>query len=418
MRNILRLALVLALAIPILSYSTFTPGASGDRVRTYTRDIEFDYVTWILDALALKTSQAALSPDRYLTQARQRQTVLEYIQLTRQQAGLVAQVTSIYANPDITDSKQASRELRQRLAGVTARLEEITPLTETILQSQISAVVASLGLTAGGQPVPPIWYHGTPLPLALIISPRKVIHSDADISLKADMNVDQMESLEGQISEDLNVSALVVPIGGVGVYPTMVMRSSDLNWLASTISHEWTHNYLTLHPLGLSYEKSPELRTMNETTANISGNEIGAEVIRRYYPEFAPPPREENPGTTSLANNPVAVVKPRFSFNAQMHAIRVHVDQLLAAGKVTEAEQYMDEGRRIFLDNGYVVRKINQAYFAFYGAYADTPVGAAGEDPVGPAVVSLRQRSSSLLDFLNRISVMTSYEELKKALNQ
>ena len=255
---------------------------------------------------------------------------------------------------------------------MTARLEKITPLAESILQAQISNVIASMGLTAGGQPVPPVWYHGTPLPLALVISPRGFIHSDADISLKADMNIDQMETLEEQISQDLNVSALVVPVGGIGVYPTMVMRTSDLNWLASTISHEWTHNYLTLRPLGLSYDISPELRTMNETTANISGIEIGAEVIRRYYPEFAPPPAVEDATSENSSNKPVVIAKPQFSFNSQMHTIRVRVDQLLTEGKIAEAENYMDDSRRIFLDHGYVVRKINQAYFAFYGAYADS----------------------------------------------
>ncbi len=84
-----------------------------------------------------------------------------------------------------------------------------------------------------------------------------------------------------------------------------------------------------------------------------------------------------------------------------MHTTRVHVDELLAAGKITEAETYMDQRRQVFWDNGYPIRKLNQAYFAFYGAYADVPGGAAGEDPVGPAVRALRapeQFSGCLLE--------------------
>jgi hypothetical protein len=76
----------------------------------------------------------------------------------------------------------------------------------------------------------------------------------------------------------------------------------------------------------------------------------------------------------------------------------------------------MDQSRRTFLDNGYVVRKINQAYFAFYGAYADEPSGPAGVDPVGPAVRTLRQQSASLVDFLERISRMTSFQQLEAAI--
>ena len=68
---------------------------------------------------------------------------------------------------------------------------------------------------------------------------------------------------------------------------------------------------------------------------------------------------------------------------------------------------------RCFWDNGYQIRRLNQAYFAFHGAYADAPVGAAGRDPVGPAVRRLRAEADTLAEFLNRISWLTSFEELK-----
>lgn len=74
------------------------------------------------------------------------------------------------------------------------------------------------------------------------------------------------------------------------------------------------------------------------------------------------------------------------------------------------------ELRRQFLwDNGYRIRKLNQAYFAFYGAYADSPGGAAGSDPVGEAVRQLRAQSTSLKDFLNTMSWMSTFEDLQKA---
>jgi hypothetical protein len=101
-----------------------------------------------------------------------------------------------------------------------------------------------------------------------------------------------------------------------------------------------------------------------------------------------------------------------------MHETRVNADALLAEGKIEEAEAYMEERRLVFLRNGYLLRKINQAYFAFYGAYADTPGGAAGEDPVGPAVRALRAQSDSLADFINSMAWMWSFEQLQAALNQ
>jgi hypothetical protein len=99
-----------------------------------------------------------------------------------------------------------------------------------------------------------------------------------------------------------------------------------------------------------------------------------------------------------------------------MHETRVTADQMLAEGKIEEAETYMELRRQVFWENGYLLRKLNQAYFAFHGAYADVPGGAAGQDPVGPAVRALREQSDSLADFINTISWMTSFEQLQQAI--
>jgi hypothetical protein len=158
---------------------------------------------------------------------------------------------------------------------------------------------------------------------------------------------------------------------------------------------------------------------MNETTASIAGDEIGALVVQRFYPErlTASP---LIPGLVSVPTNhpnPADLPRPPFDFRAQMHETRTTTDALLAEGKIEEAEAYMEERRLVFLQNGYLLRKINQAYFAFHGAYADSPGGAAGEDPVGPAVRTLREQSESLADFVNTISWMWKFEQLQKAVN-
>jgi hypothetical protein len=150
---------------------------------------------------------------------------------------------------------------------------------------------------------------------------------------------------------------------------------------------------------------------MNETTASISGSEISVLVLKKYYPELAV---EYNIQNVSL---PFSPPQATFDFNNEMHITRVQVDALLAQGKVTEAEAYMEQRRQFFWDNGYAIRKLNQAYFAFYGAYANVPGGAAGEDPVGPAVRALRAKSASLTDFLNKISQMSSFQQLQAAVS-
>jgi len=397
--------------VVLLGSSSMPPGDTYDRARAFTRSIEFDYVSWTLEALGIKTGQIALGTIDYLSPDKQHQVATDYLDLVAQIQRSEDQLNDIYANPKISDPQSTSTSLRDQLQALYKRRGLLQPVAEAVVQEQVSEVAASLGLTLGGQPVPPVLFHSTPLPLALIISPRDKIRQVADISLLPDLSVDQQAALEERVDKALNVSSLVVPVGGVGLYPTMVQQTTNLNWLFEVVAHEWTHNFLTLRPLGISYMNSSQLRTMNETTASIAGKEIGQAVIERYYPELIPPEPAPGDANASVQQPPA----PVFDFNAEMRATRVNVDKMLAEGKIDQAEQYMEARRVFFWDNGYHIRKLNQAYFAFYGAYADQPGGAAGEDPVGAAVRALRSESSDLATFLNRISWMWSFKQLQQA---
>lgn len=411
----------LALCLVILTASTLPPAEQKDRVRAFTRPYEFDYVGWTVDALLVKLGQSALDAPRMLDQAEQKQAVLSYIDLVRQMDQVEFEIEKIYADPAITDKAEALTPWQAQLAKLRERNSRLGPIAEQVMQGQVSAILNDLGLNLGGQTLPPTLYHVTPLPYALIISPREVIRQESNISLLPDLTMEQMVALENQVESHLGYSALVVPIGGVGVYPTMVMSTSNLNWLAEVVAHEWIHNYLTLRPLGWNYETTPQLRTMNETTASLAGKEIGEALIRRFYPEAAPKPtpKPTQPPPGEKTPPPGTPQPPEFDFNREMRITRVTADQLLAEGKIEEAEAYMEARRQVFWENGYLIRKLNQAYFAFHGAYADVPGGgSAGSDPVGPAVVALRERSASLAEFLDRISWMTSFEALQAALTE
>ena len=419
-----QISLTFALTLIVLASSTLTPAEPKDGARRFTRSMEFDYVGWTVDALALKLGQTALTAPHYLTDGQQKGLIQDYLKLVGEIEQVEYEIEKIYADPKISAKPGALAPWQEKLADQRAQRSQLGPLAEEVIQRQISEVLADYGLAVGGQPLPPVLYHITPLPYALIISPRDVIRQDNNISLDPDLTLDQMVELEKKVETLPNVSALVSPIGGVGVYPTMVMSTTDLPWLLDTVAHEWTHNYLTLRPLGVNYLTTGELRTMNETTANIVGGEVGKELLRRYYPEYLPKP-EPTPAPTatpSVKPSPTppgptpTPLAPSFSFNKEMHTTRVTVDALLKDGKIDEAEVYMESRRKFFLDNGYLIRRLNQAYFAFHGAYADSPGGgAAGADPVGPAVQALRARSQSLAEFLNRIAWMTSFAELKAA---
>lgn len=415
--RVLETLIFFIICIAFLGYSTPPITDKVENIRAFTRNIEFDYINWTFDAALLKIQAASVGIPFTLDPETQKQTVIDYLHFTQLSLEQEHQLEQLYADANILDKETASASLRAEIASTHARQSRLGPIAEAVIQNQVSLILEEQGLTTGGQPVPSVLYHSTPLPMALIVSPRDRIEQTANISVETYLTVDEQAALESRVDEGINVSSLVVPIGGVGVYPTMVMRSTDMRWILEVVAHEWTHNYLTLRPLGLLYDGSPELRTMNETTASIAGNEIGTRVLQRFYPELV---AALNP-TSNLIEfpndhpNPRDLPRPTFDFREEMHETRVTVDDLLANGKIGEAESYMESRRLVFLQHGYLLRKINQAYFAFYGAYADVPGGAAGEDPVGPAVRALRSQSTSLADFINRISWMTTFEELKEA---
>ncbi len=405
-----QLLLILILSI-LLTTSVIPLDNPTEQARRFTRRYEFDYITWTVDAIEQKTGQWRLNSSQRLTENVQSQAVLRYFELIGQLERVQSQIEVVFADPGVEDPDTAAAELLKQQDDLQQALTTLAPLTESILQEQVSQVLVDYGIGFLSQSIPPVLFHSTPLPKALIVSPRDTIKQEVNISLLSDLSLEEIVELEDQVAASMDSSVLVVDVGGIGVYPTMVQRTSDLRWTVDTIAHEWTHNYLTLHPLGLNYETTPELRTMNETTASIVGTEISNAVLARYYPELS-----ARSGSVRKTAN-YAPAQDSFNFQREMHLTRIMVDQMLAEGKIEEAEQYMEQRRIIFAQHGYMIRKLNQAYFAFHGAYADVPEGAAGEDPVGPAVRAFRSQSESLGEFLKQIARMNSFTQLQDAVD-
>ncbi|HEY47773.1 MAG TPA: hypothetical protein G4O14_13450 [Anaerolineae bacterium] len=391
--------------------ATFQRRDSISQIRRYTRSIEYDYFNWTLDALFIKLEQYSLGTAAYLPEADRHDLVLTYFDKVREARRIESRLHEILADPNLKDPEIIAAPIIVERDDVWKTLSELEPIVETVLQEQVATVLSELGVHLLGTPFPPVAFHFTKPPMALIISPREVIRQDANISLTADLALEDQIKLESDVEASLNLSSLVVPVGGIGVYPTMIQESSSLAWLTETIVHEWVHNYLTLRPLGMNYFASPELRTMNETAANLLGKEISRMVLEQYYPAFVPPPPVETPST-----HPPTTEPPPFDFRAEMRETRVTVDDLLAKGEIERAESYMEAQRLVFWENGYQIRRLNQAYFAFYGAYADVPGGPAGEDPVGAAVRELWARIGSPIQFLRKIAWMNEYQDLLDAL--
>ncbi len=393
--------------------ATWLPRSIPERAAFLVAGDQFDFSRWTVDAMGRKVLQSALGPQDFLPAPARTAIVEDYIALEGQAEQLQEDVRAIFSNPNVSDPMRASQTQRAQLARIQSRQGQLRPHVEAVLEEQVASLIAEEGFALGGQVLPPVSFHFSAIPLALILSPRNEIREIASIQMSPSLPLEAQIALEQKVEPRLEVSALVVPLGGIGTYPTMIQETTSLSWIAETIAHEWTHNYLAFAPLGASYDASPEARTMNETVASIVGREVGARVIRRFYPQLAPPPM---PASAPPPAAPAPAV-PAFDFRSAMRETRVTVDALLAEGKIGEAESYMEARRRVFVAHGYNLRRINQAYFAFYGAYADQP-GERGEDPVGPAVEQLRAASPSLGSFLRTAAGLTSLAELRELLSR
>ncbi|MFA7406885.1 MAG: hypothetical protein WCY93_03470 [Anaerolineaceae bacterium] len=415
-RRYIRIFILVVLMAAVLGGSAVPAGGLTFLVRAFTRPIEFDFSTWTLEAIGAKLASWGLSLERFLTPQAQSALVLDHLARVQRVNELNAEMVAIYTNPRFTNPDQASQSVREELNTELERLNSTASLAEAVLQTQLMAVIQESSLHFLGQVSPPSLYRVNDVPQSLVISPRTEIRQILDISLTPSISVDQKDQLESIILTKLDHSALVVPIGGIGSYPTMVMQSSDLVWMTEVVAHEWVHNFLTLRPLGINYFTSDVLRTINETTATLAGQELGRMILEKYYPDHLPPPvqAQVQPAPSETVSQP-----DEFNYQTEMRLTRVETDRLLAEGDVEGAEAYMEARRQVFWENGYPIRKLNQAYFAFYGAYsADPEGGAAGEDPVGPAVQALRAQYDQLADFLNAISWVTSFDDLLKLLGR
>jgi hypothetical protein len=408
-----KLALLLGVLLLSLTVDVPPPADMETRVNRELAGEQFDFVGWEVEALWGKLTYSLIAPQRYLSEPDRHDILLDYLELVAETQHVEWEIYRVYADPEVNAPDVAAADLRDQLAELRAAIEARQPLVEAILEEQVACTLAEEGFGVLGQEVPPVGAHFTPLPLLLIISPRDHIESIFTLGLRHGLDVAWQEAIEEQVDASHGVSSLVTRIGGLSAYPAMLLESDSLEWVVEVTAHEWTHHYLAPRPLGWSYEAIPEARVINETVATIMGTEIGRRMIARYYPEHLPPePAPEEPEEETLSSEP-----PEFDFRAEMRKTRIWVDKLLAEGKIEEAEAYMEERRQMFVDQGYYIRKLNQAYFAFHGAYAAEP-GAAGEDPIGPAVWELQARSPNLYTFVARAAGVTTLAELEALLEE
>ena len=403
-----RRAIGLAIITVLLAISALTAGAVAadefdDRLEEITREFHFDFVNWEINTLHEELGKAiGGAPDISKLSTDE---VIEYFENALAIRGLEAEIAAITAGTRQGDGDLKGNELEQLRRDNAAIVDSV----ERTIEAQIREALDELGITSPlvkytGRSVkfPPVNFTIARPPHLLVISPRDRIESTREIAFLPEMTVQQMEQIEAEVDK-LGVSSLVVRLGGIATYPNFVTNTGSLQFVINTACEEWLHQYLTFTPLGFRYvldlagiKRDYEIATMNETVAGMVSKEIGEKIFERYY-------------ATDEGGNSTPPEPPSFDFNKEMREIRIAVDNYLAAGEIRQAEEFMEERRQYLYDNGYIIRKLNQAYFAFHGAYADAPTSVSA---IGAELRELRDRSSSLKEFLEITTTMTSRDDL------
>ena len=376
----------------------------NSRLKSITEPYRFSIMQWELQALPELFSSDESSDSN------KTDTVTEYFTAVQRIANLKAVINASNAGNNVRGDLAS---LKAELARLQQQNLALADVVEGIIEIQLREVLARQGILNPLDRYLELQFGFPPLKFELeepyhllVVSPRDRIDSIREIMLRQGLSTEEMENIEAEVDQ-LDVSSLVVELGGFAAYPSFVSNKGDLHFTIDAAAEEWLHQYLAFTPLGFQYildltgiRPNYELVTMNETLVGIVSEEIGATVYEKYYGQQG---EDATPQETDAD----------FDFNREMRGIRKAVDVYLAQGEVEQAEVFMTAKRQYLADNGYYIRKLNQAYFAFHGAYADSPTSIS---PIGVEMKQLREQSDSLADFLETAAAMSSRQDLKDSI--
>ncbi len=291
------------------------------------------------------------------------------------------------------------------LRELLAQKRKLQPEAEESVEAEISAALSQLGLESRiGLIWPPVDVRFGEPPTLLVVSPRDKIDMTGAVFLDPDIEPFERDEVERRVFDEVNYAAYVDDLAGLATFPNMVNDLYTTRTIVRTAAHEWLHSYWFFHPFGRNYFASTEMTTLNETAATLAGNEIGDITFERMGGDLS-----EN------ARRYEAAHKSNPNFTKFMRETRVEAERLLEEGKIEEAEEYMRKRQWDLRLRGYYIRKLNQAYFAFRGRYADSP---ASTSPVGEQMRELRSYVSDIGEFMEVISGVSNPAEFESLLQR
>lgn len=345
---------------------------------------------------------------RSLDRAQRLEVVDEYMESTRlarrQERRLEVAEATLGGASAGGGGRERVEAAREYLGQLAASRDGLRPLAEEIIEAEMDSVLTDAGLASRfGLLFPPVDLRFEEPPTVLNLSRRDHVEVVEQVLLAPDLPVLERDRIEREILEEHDLSGLVDNISGLSTYPTIVSDQSTLRSVLRTAVHEWLHAYLFFRPLGWNWWVSPEMFSLNETVAELAGNELGDAVFVRMGGDL----------TISASRYLPRHERDTF-FTREMRETRRTVDEMLAEGRVEEAEEYMKRRWWRLRLGGYGLRKLNQAYLAFRGRYAEGPSSVS---PIGPQVRALRAAHPDVASFIKTVEGVSSYREFLDLLN-
>lgn len=340
-------------------------------------------------------------------------TITEYISLTNRLSYLESELANHESN-NKTESiyNDTASTLMQDIESTRISIVSIRDKVEEFLESEISAEIQNhaIGYTGPmGLHLPPVDFRLTYSPKVLIISPRNRIDMMESILIRSDIKQKEILSIESAIKETRQLSPYIANTGGLATYPSTISHKTSIRNIINTAAHEWLHHYLFFKPLGQSYWSTNTMRSINETTANIFAKEISDTIYSALRTSGLDDINYDH------TDRKVHKINNLFDFRMEMRITRLEVEKMLSNDNIEAAEEYMENRRQYFIANGYYLRVLNQAYFAFHGTYADSPSSIS---PIYSQLITIRSASNSLNEFISQVSSISNHEDFLNLVDQ
>lgn len=394
--------LVLLLAVLLFLSPACQSDTTRDVLREEASSYRFSLVRWQVTNLPVKLVSSIFNVGEVPPPEERKALVDEFLALQSEVRSLERQLARAVA---VQGQSPETEALEEELRELRLEFMSLAPQVEAIIQREVTHVLASQGFgfsLASGQFIfPPVLFVFQPAPSMLVASPRDRIQLLGYELLCPSLTVSQFELVEGKFTQHDNLSVIVASPGGLATYPSIVDEGARFYRTLYVVTHEWMHHYLIFYPLGRAWFQGGVARQLNETVADIVGYEVTDQIYRQYG--YEPPPGE------------LPLTETGFNYTAEMRETRLVTGQLLKEGRIDEAEQYMEERRQLFVDEGYYIRKLNQAYFAIRDPY---PLSPASLSPIGEQLQELRSYYDTLGEFVLALRGLTTHEEVLRLLDE